>query len=647
MFVTQKMVLLDILVLQKDIEDVSKLIVEAGYFEPSSHSSVALQTDKQWVQENIAEKKKLISTLLKEALDLKHFFDPQDKFEISDTQKEVLYTIPMMGDTIRQYTLKKIQLEERIERVRKQKEDIAVKMAGLKMHINAKTKKATTKIGHSEDLYSNFGLITKGNLAILKNEFHRFGGELITEGHVNDLEIIFITIPKENKGELNTLLEQLYFVNYGLPEEFFGEGNSNMMRLGLDFTLICDQEDMIDAEFMKLKPAVLSNIKDILTSLDLYTKISDIRQSMKQAGHFVLLSGWIAASNFKKFKKDISNLCGENYEITVTDTDAFKVAVDIPTKLNNPKIFKPFEQLVTTFGMPNYKEIDPTIIFGALYVFMYGAMFGDVGQGAIIFLGGLLGIILGRKSSFGLIFGLMVWVGMSSTIFGAMYGSYFGYEKLAGYDWVPDAIWMSPMHNITDMLLYAILFGVGVISFSYVLGIVNCLRMKDFNGLIFSHKGLTAFVVYIILLSMVYCAVFAIPVPTLLYVVLGLLSLFLGLERVWDALFFGHGSIKDWWMGFFDMFEFFLSILTNTLSFVRIGAFTLTHAALMMAIFTLRDLAGGDTLSAYITIVFGNIFVVVVEGFIVGIQTLRLEYYEFFLRFFKGTGRTFKPIEYK
>ncbi len=647
MFVTQKMVLLDVLVLQKDIEDVSKLIVEAGYFEPSSYSSMALQTDKQWIQENTAEKKKLISNLLKEAQDLQHFFDPQNKFEVPDTQKEVVYTIPMMGDTIRQYITKKNQLEERSARIRKQKEDIAVKIAGLKMHMNTTAKHSTSKIGESKDLYSNFGLITTGNLAVLRNEFHRFGGELLTEGHVNDLEIVFITVPRENKTELTALLEQLYFVNYGLPEEFFGEGSSNMMRLGLDFTLVCDQEDMLESEIKKLKPAVLTNLKDILSSLDLYSKISDIRQSMKQAGHFVLLSGWITASNFRKFKKDLAELCGDNYEITVTDTDSFRVSVDIPTKLDNPKIFKPFEQLVTTFGMPNYKEIDPTIIFGALYIFMYGAMFGDVGQGAIIFLGGLLGLILGRKSSFGLIFGLMVWVGMSSMIFGVLYGSYFGYEKLAGYDWVPDAMWMSPMHNINDMLLYAILFGVGVISFSYVLGIVNCLRMKDFNGLIFSHKGLTAFVVYLILLSMVYCFVFTIPIPIIVYVVLGALSLFLGLERVWDALFFGHGSIKDWWMGFFDMFEFFLSILTNTLSFVRIGAFTLTHAALMMAIFTLRDLAGGDTISAYVTVVFGNLFVVVVEGFIVGIQTLRLEYYEFFLRFFKGTGRTFKPIEYK
>ncbi|MGL5955489.1 MAG: V-type ATP synthase subunit I, partial [Brevinema sp.] len=238
------------------------------------------------------------------------------------------------------------------------------------------------------------------------------------------------------------------------------------------------------------------------------------------------------------------------------------------------------------------------------------------------------------------------WVGISSMIFGVLYGSYFGYESMY-YDWVPEPYWISPMHNIETIFLYAILFGIMVISFSYILGIINSLRMKDWQSLIFSHKGVVAFCIYLIVLTIVYRMVQSLSVPMILYIFLGALSLFLGLERIWDAIIFGHGSVKDWWMGFFDMFEFFLSLLTNTLSFVRIGAFALTHAALMMAVFTLRDLAGGDTWAAYLIIIIGNIFVIGVEGFIVGIQTLRLEYYEFFTRFFRGTGQTFKPIVYK
>ncbi|MGL5955490.1 MAG: V-type ATPase 116kDa subunit family protein, partial [Brevinema sp.] len=454
MFVTQKMILLDVLVLQKDIEDVSQLIVESGYFEPSSYSSVVLQgEEKEWTLENTTDKKKMITTLYKEAQDLQLFFDPHHNQTVGDTQRTI-YPIPSIGEMIRQYSLKKTQLEERSYRIRKQKEDVAIKIAGLRMHMDTHTKKSTSRLDQSEDLYSVLGLVTTGNLSVLQNEFHRFEGELLTEGHVNDSEIVFITIPKDKKSELSTLLEQLYFVNYGLPEEFFGEGTVNMMQLGLEFTLVCDQEEMLESEINKYRPAVLTNLKDIFSSLDLYTKMSEVRQSMKRAGHFVLLSGWITADKYRKFIQTLEKLCGNNYELTITDTDVFQVEVHIPTKLNNPKIFKPFEQLVTTFGMPNYKEIDPTILFASLYFFMYGAMFGDVGQGAVMFLLGLLGVLFKRKSSFVLIFSLMVWVGISSMIFGVLYGSYFGYESMY-YDWVPEPYWISPMHNIETIFLYA------------------------------------------------------------------------------------------------------------------------------------------------------------------------------------------------
>lgn len=646
MFVTQKMILLDILLLQKDVEDVSKLIIESNFFELSAYSSLASDTENKWSHENTTGKKKLIYDLQKSNQELELFFHPYRTGSLLITNETPAYTIPFMSDTIRQYKTKKDQLEERYYLIKKNKEKVAIKIAGLRMYMDTQRNNKKVIVNESATMYSILGLINISNLSILKQEFSRFNGELLTEGHVNDSEIVFITIPENQKEELTTLLEQLYFINYGLPEEFFGEGIANMMKLGLEYTIICDQEEMLEFEIKKITPIIIDTLDNISDSLKLYAKILEVSHSMKQAGHFVLLSGWITASKYRELQKKLKTLCGDIFEITVTGTETFRIEVDIPTKLQNPKIFKPFEQLVTTFGIPNYKEIDPTIIFAGLYVFMYGAMFGDVGQGALLLLCGIFGKLFKKQSNFNMIFGIMIWVGMSSTIFGVLYGSYFGYESTL-YAWVPEPLWLSPMHNINTILLYAIFFGIGVISFSYVLGIINAIRMREWDVLIFSHKGLIAFIIYIIVLSMGYMMIKGVTVPISLFYIFGILSLFLGLERIWEALFYGHGSIKDWWMGFFDMFEFFLSMLTNTLSFVRIGAFALTHTALMMAIFTLRDLAGGDTFMAYMIVIIGNIFVIGMEGFIVGIQTLRLEYYEFFMRFFRGTGRLFKPIVHK
>lgn len=644
MFVTKKMVLLDILVLQKDIEAVSKLMVKSGYYEPSIHSAVSVNTEVRWAHENITDKKKILSTLSQHAKELYSFFEHYNTTPIINKNTE-MQTIPAIGDSLRQYKLKKEQFENRIYQFKKQKEEIAVKITGLRMYLDTQQKHQDV-LKHSKNLYSMLGLISSTNLNILENEFSRFGGELLTEGHVNDSEIVFIAIPKEKQTELKTLLDQLYFIDYGLPDEFFGEGTANMMKLGFEYTIVCDQEELLEFEIKKLSPIILANLQLMLDSLQKYTKISEIQQSSKRSGHFVLLSGWITMKTFRTFKEELEQICEKNYELTVTDADNITIQTDIPTELSNPAILSPFQQLVTIFGIPNYKEIDPTPFFAFLYVFMYGAMFGDVGQGALLLFIGILGKIFKRHTSFNIIFGLLIWVGIFAIMFGFLYGSYFGYESVY-YDWVPEPLWMSPMHNIDEILLYAVMFGIGVISCSYILGIINSIRMKEWGTLIFSHKGLTAFIVYLIVLSMGYGFIQGKELNLISLSFLIILSLFLGLERVWEALIYGHGSIKDWWMGIFDMFEFYLSMLTNTLSFVRIGAFALTHAALMMAVFTLRDLAGGNTIAAYLIVVLGNIFVIGMEGFIVGIQTLRLEYYEFFMRFFRGTGRVFTPISYK
>ena len=94
---------------------------------------------------------------------------------------------------------------------------------------------------------------------------------------------------------------------------------------------------------------------------------------------------------------------------------------------------------------------------------------------------------------------------------------------------------------------------------------------------------------------------------------------------------------------FFEMFEVLLSFVTNTMSFLRVGAFVLVHAGMMVVVFTLSGMVGG--IGSPIVIVIGNIFVMGMEGLIVGIQVLRLEFYEIFSRFFNGEGSPFIPAE--
>ena len=94
--------------------------------------------------------------------------------------------------------------------------------------------------------------------------------------------------------------------------------------------------------------------------------------------------------------------------------------------------------------------------------------------------------------------------------------------------------------------------------------------------------------------------------------------------------------------GFFELFETMLSYFSNTLSFVRIGAFAVSHAAIMEVVLMLSGAENGTP--NLFGIILGNVVVCALEGLIVGIQVLRLEYYEMFSRFYKGSGREFKPF---
>ena len=145
-------------------------------------------------------------------------------------------------------------------------------------------------------------------------------------------------------------------------------------------------------------------------------------------------------------------------------------------------------------------------------------------------------------------------------------------------------------------------------------------------------------------------AISNLPIPwTLLAGVFGLGVMFSGFLRNWVE---GHRPLIDGTgiggfvmflvQSFMDLFESVISMLSNTLSFVRVGAFAVAHGGLSLAFFSL---AGEEPdLGFWITLLIGNIFIIGFEGLIVYIQTMRLHYYEILGKFFHGGGMRFEPL---
>lgn len=297
------------------------------------------------------------------------------------------------------------------------------------------------------------------------------------------------------------------------------------------------------------------------------------------------------------------------------------------------------------YGVPNYNEIDPTPFLAVVYTLLFGIMFGDVGHGLCLAAIGLVMILL-KKGGF--LAKLLVPLGLSSTLFGFMYGSVFGFE---GEHALIRPLWYTPFEGSASMmntLIYSVALGVVIILLCMAFNIVNGIRQKNWQKILFSQNGVAGMVFYALVL---FCAISAMQgsghpmTVAIIFIVISLILMFLQ-EPLGKLL----AKKKDWMPeekggffveAFFELFEVILSFVTNTVSFLRVGAFALNHAGMMSVVvmFMLQLNPAGSVAIA----IFGNLLVIGLEGLIVGIQVLRLGFYEMFSRFYSGDGREFHP----
>lgn len=203
------------------------------------------------------------------------------------------------------------------------------------------------------------------------------------------------------------------------------------------------------------------------------------------------------------------------------------------------------------------------------------------------------------------------------------------------------------MNDINTMLVYGIIVGTIFILMAMILNMVNGIKNKDVKKIFFSENGLAGFILYCFILANV-AAYFVtgkliIPFNVIIIIAVCLVLIILFNEPISNFLEHKKQNAKTPMVEkIFEIIEMALSFASNTISFLRLSAFAINHAGLCMAIYLLADMTQGAGNLAIAVI--GNVVVLVLEGLIVGIQTLRLEYYELFSRFYDGSGKEYKSI---
>ncbi len=314
-----------------------------------------------------------------------------------------------------------------------------------------------------------------------------------------------------------------------------------------------------------------------------------------------------------------------------------------PVKPRVRGMLRYLSKLAYSRDVPSYWEVDPSLLFIALFVAMYGMMFGDMGLGAIILgLGAWLYAskrrLLGMSSeSVRFLGSLMVLCGASSMAFGAAYGVAFLVRA-----WEPALL--SPIHDVGKMIEVALIFGVAQLVLAMSLSVVNYLLVRDYFGAVFSGTGLLGLTYYIVGVYLAYnvatsgfdlgCLLREDLLP--LTVLEGALLVLVPASHAVRGLLGHKGEVTE---GFIELMELLIAYPANSLSYIRLAAFAIAHE-----IFGVLAEAMAELMGLIPSLVFANLVVLVIEGFAVGIQALRLVYYEFSTKFLRGGGFFFQPL---
>lgn len=460
---------------------------------------------------------------------------------------------------------------------------------------------------------------------------------------------------RQGRAALESVLQQAGFQPETLPAvegatvDTLGEASQCEQKQ------VAAELEQLRAQLQALAAEVTRPLAEIERMVNIERRLLEAEQHFPRTEAAVLLSGWVPAAAAPALEERLRQISGGRCVIETAvpqDSDDEQ----IPVLLRQPRLLRPFEMLVSAYGLPRYQELEPTLFVALSYVLMFGMMFGDAGHGAILAVGGLIALFLGRTDKVRDVGLLILFAGLSSIAFGILYGSCFGLESFKKY-----ALWHDPLEGDPMSLMYgAIGIGIVMISLGLILNIINRFRRGDVIGGLLDKFGVIGVMFYWGMLALItkYAAIESLGLVNLAIALCLVLPLvgwaikepieYLVRRHAGHSIEPGGGLGAAITESLVGAFEAVLSYLANTISFVRLAAYAMSHAALLVAAFMMAEqvkhLSVGGGLLSVLVIILGNLVAIVLEGIIASVQALRLEYYEFFGKFFSGSGQPFKPF---
>lgn len=660
---TAEMKLLELMVLKNDISAVIEYIGKKENFQFQSKLKDSAAKDAEG----------------EESLNIdSHFYD-----SLSKAYTELGYDSSLAGikdcsapcdddrkkaaDIIAAYTDLKTRIADATDEAHKVNEAYKEAMAFSNLKVSY------SELEHLSFLSLRIGRIPENQYEDLK---YRLEGSAVVIKLGNDSSHILVASSKKGRFALDAELKNHNFVELEVPAEFKGVPESALKGLEQKKAEADKNLKELITEKSNFAETHQAQIEKLLGSFTIAVQIEDVTRRLESTELVYRITGWIPASETENYMKGLDELT--EGRIAIRAYEPFEVPSvmsgkeQVPVKLKHGKFVKSFERMIFSYGSPVYGAIDPTPFVAVFFTILFGIMFGDFGQGLFFVLFGILMLCnvikVGGWNKFAPIF---MAIGISSSIMGLLTGEFFGTETVLEpfAEWVtglfgtPRAPILKLMPSADPKSIYVMfgVFGVAVaIGFvintcGLVLNIINNLGRKRYAEALLGKNGLAGAVFFWYVIALVLRIVLAKHAVAAYDVIIILVSLFFAafaepFERALnhEKPLFENGFGTYVISGAVELIEVVSGYLSNTVSFVRVGAFALSHAVLNFTILTLTEMVGGPrSIGGIIVLIAGNALIIVLEGMIVAIQVIRLQYYEFFSKFFHETGKEFKPFRFE
>ncbi|QQO11226.1 V-type ATP synthase subunit I [Breznakiella homolactica] len=482
---------------------------------------------------------------------------------------------------------------------------------------------------------------------------------------------------RKGRFALDSELKKQSFVPITVPEGY--KGVPAELLSGLESRLETVERDLkkIQTDKAALKQEYGQAIGGLAASYIMASTVEQLKGHFRSTNSAYVLAGWVPADSVDTLVADLENLTQGRIAVLAYNPEEVEEVREgkekVPVSLDHGAFVKGFEGVVFSYGAPLYGTIDPTPFVAFFFTILFGIMFGDLGQGFVLFLLGLLtgkhGLpVLRRFKKYST---PLIAVGIASMVMGLLDGEVFANENILirPTRFVTEALTGKPMDRILhlmpekgsiDKLFYffgfTIAVGIVLNSIGLIINIINQCTLKKYEKAFFSKTGLAGalFFWYAIFIAVRIILGGRFVTYDLIGLILPVAVIFFG-PAIWRLIsgerpVMEHGFLVFVMEGFVEVLETASTYISNTVSFLRVGAFALSHAVLSFIVFSLSDMvshiAGGPVFSLIVMII-GNAVIILLEGMIVAIQVVRLQYYEFFSKFFTEAGVEYKPFRFR